>query len=216
MCKGGKAQGAIFNGETVGLGNCGIAGNINSLPIAIVLRVKLTAYANNYTLNWDDSGGGTLASHARNNRAIRGQRARILENDPYSVNGDPLWFTSKGRAYFVLCGGDPTPVGYDVEGTPDEPRGWAKWLKFIENRADLGKAYFNCAPGIGNNQSNRARAVLKGKTITASMTYRMSDNPGDRDNWRTVDGFIESCKYKGIFYSLSCAYLKKPRIRSLS
>ena len=27
---------------------------------------------------------------------------------------------------------------------------------------------------------------------------------------------IESCKYKGIFYSLSCAYLKKPRIRSLS
>ena len=30
------------------------------------------------------------------------------------------------------------------------------------------------------------------------------------------DSFIESCKYKGIFYSLSCAYLKKPRIRSLS
>ena len=29
-------------------------------------------------------------------------------------------------------------------------------------------------------------------------------------------GPIESCKYKGIFYSLSCAYLKKPRIRSLS
>ena len=30
------------------------------------------------------------------------------------------------------------------------------------------------------------------------------------------DPFIESCKYKGMFYSLSCAYLKKPRIRSLS
>ena len=27
---------------------------------------------------------------------------------------------------------------------------------------------------------------------------------------------IDSCKNKGIFYSLSCAYLKKPRIRSLS
>ena len=27
---------------------------------------------------------------------------------------------------------------------------------------------------------------------------------------------IESCKYKGMFYSLSCAYLKKPLIRSLS
>ena len=29
-------------------------------------------------------------------------------------------------------------------------------------------------------------------------------------------GLIESCKYKGMFYSLSCAYLKKPLIRSLS
>ena len=28
--------------------------------------------------------------------------------------------------------------------------------------------------------------------------------------------FIDLCKYKGMFYSLSCAYLKKPRIRLLS
>ena len=27
---------------------------------------------------------------------------------------------------------------------------------------------------------------------------------------------IDLCKYKGMFYSLSCAYLKKPRIRLLS
>ena len=33
---------------------------------------------------------------------------------------------------------------------------------------------------------------------------------------RTLNITIESCKYKGIFYSLSCAYLKKPLIRSLS
>ena len=30
------------------------------------------------------------------------------------------------------------------------------------------------------------------------------------------EAFIDLCKYKGMFYSLSCAYLKKPRIRLLS
>ena len=40
-----------------------------------------------------------------NNRAVRGQRARILENDPYVDGNEPLWFTSKGRAYFALCEG---------------------------------------------------------------------------------------------------------------
>lgn len=171
------------------LGNCGLAGNVNSLPIAVVARVRVSPHSNNFTLNWEESGGGTLASHAMNNRAVRGQRARILENDPYVDGNEPLWFTSKGRAYFALCGGNPSPVGYGVEGTPDEPRGWAEWLKFIENKDDKAKAYFNCAPGIGNNSSNRARVVLKGKTFTASMTYRVSDNPAARDQWHTVGGF---------------------------
>ena len=182
VCKGGP-QGKIFNGETKDLGNCGLAGNVNSLPIAVVARVRVSPHSNNFTLNWEESGGGTLASHAMNNRAVRGQRARILENDPYVDGNEPLWFTSKGRAYFALCGGNPSPVGYGVEGTPDEPRGWAEWLKFIENKDDKAKAYFNCAPGIGNNSSNRARVVLKGKTFTASMTYRVSDNPAARDQW---------------------------------
>ena len=67
-------------------------------------------------------------------------------------------------------------------------------------------------------------SVLAHRSLHAGVEYSIDAFGSDFSftrYWLTLDWhvptlLIESCKYKGMFYSLSCAYLKKPLIRSLS